>query len=138
MAYCAPRQLSSCLPIVVQHLRDTLHDTHPEVASAAFEALKRVGGVVANPEIAPHVPTLLKAIQNPDLTDSALDSLMYTRIVHSVDAPALAILMPVLFRGLKGREISAKKKAAQVYILHCDRVLIIIDCWKYVIINHRF
>jgi HEAT repeat protein len=114
MAFCAPRQLSSCLPIVVSNLMLALHYTHSEVSSQAFDSLKRVGGVVANPEIATHVPQLLKAISDPDYTENVLESLLHTRFVHSIDAASLSLLIPVLYRGLDDRKSDSKKMAAKI------------------------
>lgn len=50
----------------MQALSSSLNDTHPEVTQAAQKALERVGGAVANPEIAQQVPTLIKALQDPE------------------------------------------------------------------------
>ena len=43
MAHCAPKQLGSCLPVVVPRLGEVLSDPHPKVASAARTALSEVG-----------------------------------------------------------------------------------------------
>lgn len=59
MAHCAPKQLGSCLPVVVPRLGDVLADPHPKVASAARTALNEVGSVIRNPEVAKLVPVLL-------------------------------------------------------------------------------
>lgn len=42
MAYCAPRQLGTCLPTIVPRLGGVLSDPHPKVQAAATEALKEV------------------------------------------------------------------------------------------------
>lgn len=42
MAHCAPKQLGSCLPVVVPRLGEVLADPHPKVASAAKTALNEV------------------------------------------------------------------------------------------------
>ena len=59
MAHCAPKQLGSCLPVVVPRLGEVLADPHPKVASAARTALNEVGSVIRNPEVAKLVPVLL-------------------------------------------------------------------------------
>eukprot|EP01080_Neovahlkampfia_damariscottae_P010097 gene10097-2517_t len=112
MAYMAPRQLSNCLPVVVESLGKALTDTHTEVAVQAKTSLSRIGGVVGNPEIAQQVPQLLQAINNPDTTESALDNLIYTRFIHSIDPASMSLLIPVIVRGLKDRIVECKKKSA--------------------------
>jgi HEAT repeat protein len=115
MAYCAPRQLSSSLQVIVQALSESLNDTHPDVTSAAQKALERIGGAVANPEIAQQVPTLIKALHDPEkFTNEVLEALLYTRFTHSIDAASLALLAPILFRGLRERATHIKRKSAQI------------------------
>ncbi|CAL5351547.1 unnamed protein product [Camellia sinensis] len=115
MAYCAPQQLSQCLPKIVPKLTEVLTDTHPKVQSAGQTALQQVGNVIKNPEIAALVPTLLMGLTDPnDYTKHSLDILLQTTFINSIDAPSLALLVPIVHRGLRERSAETKKKAAQI------------------------
>ncbi|GMH13085.1 hypothetical protein Nepgr_014926 [Nepenthes gracilis] len=123
MAYCAPQQLSQCLPKIVPKLTEVLTDTHPKVQSAGQMALQQVGSVIKNPEISSLVPTLLMALTDPnDHTKHCLDILLQTTFVNSIDAPSLALLVPIVHRGLRERSAETKKKAAQIVGNMCSLV----------------
>ncbi|KAJ4721119.1 translational activator GCN1 [Melia azedarach] len=123
MAYCAPQQLSQCLPKIVPKLTEVLTDTHPKVQSAGQMALQQVGSVIKNPEIASLVPTLLMGLTDPnDHTKYSLDILLQTTFVNTVDAPSLALLVPIVHRGLRERSAETKKKAAQIVGNMCSLV----------------
>ncbi|THG08932.1 protein ILITYHIA [Camellia sinensis] len=123
MAYCAPQQLSQCLPKIVPKLTEVLTDTHPKVQSAGQTALQQVGNVIKNPEIAALVPTLLMGLTDPnDYTKHSLDILLQTTFINSIDAPSLALLVPIVHRGLRERSAETKKKAAQIVGNMCSLV----------------
>ena len=133
MAYCAPRQLSTCLPTIVPKLTEVLTDTHPKVQGSAAEALEKVGGVVRNPEILRLVPALLAAITSPnEKTHPCLDTLLETVFVNTVDAPSLALIVPVLHRGLRERSTEVKKKAAKIVGNMCSLITEPKDMMPYV------
>ncbi|KAF8756754.1 ARM repeat-containing protein [Rhizoctonia solani] len=114
MAYCAPKQLSVSLPTVIPQLTGVLTDSHAQVRSAANKSLKQFGEVINNPEIQSLVPTLLKAMVDPDKTSNALTNLLKTSFVHYIDSPSLALLIPIIVRGLKERSSDTKRKAVQI------------------------
>ncbi|KAJ2762742.1 translational activator of GCN4, partial [Coemansia nantahalensis] len=115
MAYCAPKQLSVALPAVVPPIIDVLTDTHGQVADAARRALVCFGEVISNPEIQELVPLLLAALDDPtSKTDAALRALLHTAFIHYIDAPSLALVMPILQRGMRTRAATTKRNAAQI------------------------
>lgn len=115
MAYLDPRQLSASLSTIVPELVSVLNDTHKEVRNAANASLKKFGEVIRNPEIQTLVPDLIKAISDPTAyTENALDGLLKTQFVHYIDGPSLALVIHVLYRGLKDRSAAVKRKACQI------------------------
>ncbi|KAK3010573.1 hypothetical protein RJ639_011979, partial [Escallonia herrerae] len=123
MAFCAPQQLSQCLPKIVPKLTEVLTDTHPKVQSAGQTALQQVGSVIKNPEISALVPTLLMGLTDPnDHTRYSLDILLQTTFINTIDAPSLALLVPIVHRGLRERSAETKKKAAQIVGNMCSLV----------------
>ncbi|KAF9266994.1 ARM repeat-containing protein [Marasmius fiardii PR-910] len=114
MAYCSPRQLSVSLPIVIPRLTDVLTDSHAQVRTAANKSLKQFGEVISNPEIQSLVPVLLKALVDPAKTPNALSGLLKTAFMHYIDHSSLALVIPIVDRGLRERGAETKKKAAQI------------------------
>jgi hypothetical protein len=111
MAFCAPKQLSTCLPTIVPRLSEVINDTHPKVQKASQIALQQVGQVIRNPEVQNLVPALLAAITRPnDHMRACLDILLDTVFVNTVDAASLALIVPVLNRALRERSTELKKK----------------------------
>lgn len=115
MAYCAPRQLADSLPLIVPKLTDAFADTHPKVRDSGRKALEDIGSVIRNPEVASLSMTLMSALSDPSkYTRGALEALLACEFMHSIDAPSLALLVPVLQRGLKDRSADVKRKAALI------------------------
>ncbi|KAK8869849.1 hypothetical protein IAR55_000417 [Kwoniella newhampshirensis] len=115
MAFCAPRQLSLSLPTIIPHLTGVINDSHAQVKSAANTSLKRFGEVLNNPEVKSIVNTLMKALADPTAkTNTALALLLKTTFEHYLDAPSLALVMPIIDRGLRQRSSETKRKAAQI------------------------
>jgi HEAT repeat protein len=115
MSHLAPKQLASALPKVVPKLIEAFADTHPKVKASAQSALDEISDVIRNPEIHDISPVLLKALTDPaDNTLLALEALIATEFLHAIDAPSLALIVPILHRGLRDRAAATKRYGALI------------------------
>ena len=131
MAYCSPKQLGNCLPAVVPTLAEIICDVHPKVQEEARLALKQVADVISNPEIKGLSPILLKSYSDLDATGHALESIAKTTFINCVDAASLALIVPVVIRGLRLRESESKIRAAQIIANMCSLVSDVRDVFPY-------
>ncbi|ORY90168.1 ARM repeat-containing protein [Leucosporidium creatinivorum] len=115
MAFLAPRQLSVSLPTILPRLTEVLTDTHKQVRESANTSLTRFGEVVSNPEIKEMTSVLLDALVDPARkTPKALDALLATTFAHFIDSSSLALVIPILDRGLRERSADVKRKASAI------------------------
>lgn len=123
LAHTAPSQVGQLLPDIVPKVTENMWDTKPEVKTAAKAALSECCTVIHNPDVQPLVPTLISANANPKENTQALDALMGTTFVSQVDRPTLAIIVPVLGRGLRDRDVQTKRKCCVVVDNMCKLVV---------------
>ena len=114
MAFCAPRQLSGCLPEIVPQVVKSFTDTNPQVLDAARKALADIGSVVTNPEIFQIVPILIKSLSDVSELKQGLKVLLETNFMHYMDAASLSLIIPIIEGGLRSRNGETKKMACQV------------------------
>jgi len=108
------KAMADCLPSVCGLLRDTCQDTHPKVSQAAKDALKGFIKTVDNRETQKLREEIFLALVQADLhTNECLDKLMETTFVNAIGAPSLALIVPILLRGLRERASDIVKKGCQ-------------------------
>ncbi|KAL9179535.1 hypothetical protein ACHAXT_008825 [Thalassiosira profunda] len=122
VAALAPRQTSKLLPKIIPTVTSQIWDTKPQVTKAAKEALLAVCETNDNPDVMPAIPKVVHAVAKPADTYKAVEELMATTFVATVDASTLSILCPVLSRGLKEKN-AVRKRACCVVIENMSRLV---------------
>uniref|UniRef100_A0A7S1VSC1 TOG domain-containing protein n=1 Tax=Grammatophora oceanica TaxID=210454 RepID=A0A7S1VSC1_9STRA len=121
-AATAPKQVCSLLPDLIPRVTDQVWDTKVQVSKGANSCLLAMCGTCGNPDISPAIPAVVRAICKPSETVKAVQELMGTTFVATVDAPTLAILCPVLSRGLK-EKLAINKRATCLVISNMSRLV---------------
>jgi hypothetical protein len=98
-------------------------DHHPKVKESAKKSLSDISSVIRNPEVSQLAPTLIAALTEPaSKTKPALEALLECEFMHSIDAPSLAILIPILTRALKDRGGDLKRKSSIILGNMCSMI----------------
>ncbi|KAG6845309.1 hypothetical protein H0H87_011159 [Tephrocybe sp. NHM501043] len=103
-------ELGTLLPKV----ESAMHDTKQEVSNAAIKSATQLCTTLANPDLAPHIPVLVKCMSNPDSVPACIKALSSTTFVAEVTAPALAVLVPLLLRALNDRSMEVQRRTVVV------------------------
>ena len=110
----APKQLGDSLPEVVPEVTACMWDTKKQVKEAASEAMKGALGVVGNRDIEHMTAQILVAITKPKEVPEIMHKMAGVTFVQSVESPALAMVVPLLLRGLREKSTATKRQSAVI------------------------
>ena len=82
--------------------------------AAAIDTLRAVCKTVGNKDVDPFIPVLIDSIAKPSEVPECVHKLSATTFVQSVGAPTLAMLVPLLVRGMADRQTAIKRKTAVI------------------------
>eukprot|EP00955_Chlamydomonas_euryale_P029379 309831-Chlamydomonas_euryale.AAC.1 len=85
-----------------------------QVKKAAWNAMSAAFKLNGNRDIEPCVAPMLSCIARPSEVGDTIAKLSATTFVQSVEAPALAIMVPLLVRGMRHGETPIKRKTAVI------------------------
>jgi len=104
------RNLEAIIPVV----SDQMTASKAQVAELAMQAMNAICIVSGNKDLAPFIDQIVTSVLSPDLVSSCVHALASTVFVQKVEAPALALVEPLLMRGLKEKKIAMKRKVAAI------------------------
>jgi len=107
-------QLGFLLPRVVPELTAHMADPKKEVVAAATLAMGAACDVIGNRDIEHMTPYIIKSITNPEEVPEIMHTLAGVTFVQSVQSPALAMVVPLLLRGLRSRVTATRRQSAVI------------------------
>ncbi len=118
----APTQLALRVPDLIPVVSESMWDTKPEVKKMAYGTMEKVCALIVNKDIERFIPELIKCIAKPENVPETIHLLGATTFVTDVHEPTLAIMVPLLDRGLAERETAIKRKTAVIVDNMCKLV----------------
>mmetsp|Transcript_35089 Transcript_35089/g.74025 ORF Transcript_35089/g.74025 Transcript_35089/m.74025 type:complete len:1040 (-) Transcript_35089:151-3270(-) len=109
-----PKQLGNALPEVVPEITACMWDTKKQVKKAATEAMREALKVIGNKDIEHMTEKILTAITKPKEVPEIMHEMAGVTFVQSVESPALAMVVPLLLRGLREKATSTKRQSAVI------------------------
>lgn len=118
----APAPLAYRVPDLIPVVSEAMWDTKSEIKKAAYKTMEKVCGLIVNKDIERFIPELIKCIAKPENVPETVHLLGATTFVSDVTGPTLAIMVPLLDRGLVERETAIKRKSAVIVDNMCKLV----------------
>ena len=118
----APTQLSFLVPTLIPIVSESMWDTKPEVKKKAYGTMEKICKLIENKDIEKFIPELIKCIAKPEYVPETVHLLGATTFVTDVHEPTLAIMVPLLERGLAERDTAIKRKSAVIVDNMCKLV----------------
>jgi len=110
----APLQLGFALPEVVPQVTVSMSETKKEVKQAALEAMTSACEVIGNRDIEHMTPKIVRSITNPEDVPEIMHALAGVTFVQSVQSPALAMVVPLLLRGLRSNKTATRRQSCVI------------------------
>jgi len=107
-------QLGYALPLVVPHLTVCMSEAKKEVAAAALAAMTATCDVIGNRDIEHMTGKIVRSITNPEDVPEIMHALAGVTFVQSVQSPALAMVVPLLIRGLRSTKTATRRQSCVI------------------------
>jgi elongation factor 3 len=118
----SPAQTGYRVPELIPAVSEAMWDTKPEVKKAAYGTMEKICALISNRDIERFIPELIKCIAKPENVPETVHLLGATTFVTDVHEPTLALMTPLLQRGLEKGETPIKRKAAVIVDNMCKLV----------------
>ena len=111
------------LPEMILKLIGIASDVKKDVKEQTRIAFKEICSTITNVDIIPIISKVIDGYMEPvKNAKTALDALVSTTFINDVDLPTLGLLVPILTKGMREREVAVKRRSALVIGNMCKLV----------------
>ena len=110
--------LDDLIPVVMNDVNSSQKD----VKDLSLKCLKKLLKCCNNQDLEPFIPVIMETITNPSSICSSVEKLASCVFVQNVEAPALAVVTPILLKGLRERKTETKRKSCVIIDNMCKLV----------------
>ncbi|KAK0521329.1 translational elongation factor EF-1 alpha [Tilletia horrida] len=111
----APDRIAASMPDIIPVFAEVMWDTKTQVQEKSRAALTTLCSIVSNKDIERFIPALIESLIHPvEKVPETIMLLSATTFVQEVDSPTLALMSPLLQRGLTERPTATKRKVAVI------------------------
>eukprot|EP00418_Pyrodinium_bahamense_P026713 CAMPEP_0179135494 /NCGR_PEP_ID=MMETSP0796-20121207/64515_1 /TAXON_ID=73915 /ORGANISM="Pyrodinium bahamense, Strain pbaha01" /LENGTH=421 /DNA_ID=CAMNT_0020834519 /DNA_START=55 /DNA_END=1316 /DNA_ORIENTATION=- len=118
----APKAIGFKLVELVAPVAELTCDIKKEVKAAAIDCMTAICACTGNKDLDPFLDAVVEAAQSIDKTHKCVERLAGCVFVQNVETPALAIMMPVLTRGLHDKAEKVKRTCCLIVDNMCKVV----------------
>jgi elongation factor 3 len=117
-----PNAIGHVLVNLVSPVADLCCDVKKEVKAAAVLCMEAICNCTGNQDLEPFLPSVVEAAQSISNTQLCVEKLAGCIFVQNVETPALAVMMPVLTRGLCDKSVAVQRTCCQIVDNMCKVV----------------
>ena len=115
-------QLSFNLIELLQNTANFINHIKKQIASKALTVTENLIKCCGNDDILPFIPTLLDGLKDTNNIPEAIQKLAGCIFVQNIEFRALAVMVPILQKGLKYRKTETKRKSCIIIDNMCKLV----------------
>lgn len=116
------KQIKITMPLLIPVVANSVNDVNPSVKTLAGEVLAEYLKCSGNNDLDVFIPSVLIGLKDSKTIDKSVEDLASCVFVQNVEAPALSIISPILYKGLNEKKISTKRKACIIIDNMCKLV----------------
>lgn len=104
-----PSEIRISMPQLVPFISTYINDISPNIKTNSYNALHKLLNCSKNMDLDTFIPIVLTGIKDHNTTYDAVEALASCVFVQNVEAPALAVTMPIILRGLNDKKTATRR-----------------------------